>query len=46
MRSLDHPNLMKIEGVFETENSIYFVVEYLKGGLLYDMIKRRHQFTT
>lgn len=46
MRSLNHPNLMKIEGVFETGNSIYFVVEYLRGGLLYDKIKKRHQFTT
>ena len=37
---------MKLDGVYETENSIYFVVEYLKGGLLYDKIKKRHPFTT
>lgn len=46
MRSLDHNNLMKLEGVYETDNSVYFVVEYLRGGLLYDKIKKRHQFTT
>lgn len=46
MRSLSHKNLMKLDGVYQTDNSIYFVVQYLPGGLLYDKIKKRHQFTT
>lgn len=46
MRAFNHDNLMKIEGVYETENSIYMVVEYLKGGVLYEKIKERYKFTT
>lgn len=34
----DHENLMKIEGVYETDNSIYLVTELL-GKPLYDEIK-------
>ena len=45
MRSFDHPSLMKLEGVYETENSLYLCVEYLQGGILYDKIKKRHKFT-
>ena len=29
MRGIDHFNIMKLEGVFETENSIYVILEYL-----------------
>ena len=32
MRKLNHPNLMKLYEVYETENSIYMCVELLKGG--------------
>lgn len=46
MRAFNHDNLMKIEGVYETENSIYMVVEHLKGGVLYEKIKERYKFTT
>ena len=45
MRALDHPNIMKLHEVFETENSIYFILDLLKGGQLYDKIKSRHKFS-
>lgn len=44
MRKLDHPNLMKLYEVYETENSIYMCVELLKGGQLYDHIKFNKDF--
>lgn len=46
MRQLDHPNLMKIYGVYETRNSIYIQIELLKGGQLYDKIKNKYRFST
>lgn len=27
----NHPNLMKLEGVYESENSVYFALEYIEG---------------
>ncbi len=29
MRHINHSNVMKLEGVYETENSIYVILEYL-----------------
>jgi hypothetical protein len=31
MRMLDNENIMKLEGIYETENSIYVILEYLEG---------------
>ena len=31
MRALDHPNLMKLYEVYETQNSIYMCLELLEG---------------
>ena len=33
---LDHPNIVKLYGVFEEENHICLVLEYLNGGTLFD----------
>jgi calcium-dependent protein kinase len=30
-KMFNHPNLMKLEGVYESENSIYFALEYVEG---------------
>lgn len=35
---------MKLFEVFESDNSLYIVVELLEGGLLYDKIKSKHKF--
>lgn len=37
---------MKLYGVYESQNSIYIMVELLEGGQLYDKIKHRHKFTS
>lgn len=39
MRTLNHHSLMKLEEVFESENSLYIIFELLDGGQLYDKIK-------
>ncbi len=39
MRRLSHTNIMKLEGVYETENSIYVILEYLEGSQLNDLLK-------
>ena len=31
MRRVNHSSIMKLEGVYETENSIYVILEYLEG---------------
>lgn len=35
---------MKLFEVFESDNSLYVVVELLEGGQLYDKIKAKYQF--
>lgn len=44
MRALDHSNIMKLHEVFETENSLYFILDLLEGGQLYDKIKLKYKF--
>jgi serine/threonine protein kinase len=34
LRNLDHPNIIKLEEVYETENSVYVVQELCEGGSL------------
>lgn len=45
MRTLNHRNLMNVFEVYESQNSIYIIVELLEGGQLYDKVKARHKFT-
>lgn len=42
--SLDHPNIIHIIDVFEENNTAYYVMEYIDGGSLSDMIKRNGAF--
>ncbi len=44
MRNLNHKFCMKLHEVFESENSLYIVVELLEGGQLYDKIKAKYKF--
>lgn len=46
MRDLEHPNLMKLHEVYETQNSIYMGLELLEGDLLYDLHKVKRKFTS
>ncbi|KAJ3123310.1 hypothetical protein HK098_002047 [Nowakowskiella sp. JEL0407] len=38
MRLLDHPNIVKLRDVIETEKSIILAMEYVPGGELYDFL--------
>jgi len=41
MRMLDHPNIIKLYEVYEDEQYIYMIEEYLRGGELLKEIKER-----
>jgi len=45
VRDLDHPNIVRTYDVFETKSEIYIVLEYMPGGMLYDVIAMYGQFT-
>lgn len=36
---------MKLHEVFETDNSLYFILDLLEGGQLYDKIKLKYKFS-
>src|SRR5690348_17279112 len=40
MRSLDHDNIIKLFEVFETDKSIYLVLELIQGKSLQDVLKK------
>lgn len=45
LKKLDHANLPRIHEFFEDESSYYIVMEYLKGGDLFDRILDSKKFT-
>jgi serine/threonine protein kinase len=46
MRSLNHHNVIRLESVFESDNSIYVVLEFLQGDQLFHKIqKNKGHFT-
>lgn len=44
MKELDHPNLPRIYESFEDESNFYIVLEFCKGGDLFDKIIELHKF--
>ena len=44
LRGMDHPNIIKLYDVFETDTEIYLVTELCSGGELFDRIKARGQY--
>lgn len=36
----DHPNIIRIHAAFEENNTAYYVMDYIEGISLYDMVKR------
>ncbi|CAD8144871.1 unnamed protein product [Paramecium octaurelia] len=40
MAALSHENIVKLEDVYEGENTFYIILEYLKGASLHDMITK------
>lgn len=43
MRALNNPNIIRLHEVFETDNSLYMVLDLLEGGQLYDKIKAKYR---
>ena len=41
---MDHPNIIRLYEVFESDNSYQVVTEYCKGGSIIEFIKRRKIF--
>ncbi len=39
MQKLNHPNIVQLVDIYETENSLEILLEYLPGGNLFDKIK-------
>lgn len=45
MRNLDHPNIIKLYEVYETDNHLNLVLELLHGGELFDKILTKGFYT-
>jgi calcium-dependent protein kinase len=43
--SLDHPHVARLEMVYETDEDLHLVMEYMAGGELYDRLAARKQYT-
>ncbi|KAF9219530.1 Pkinase-domain-containing protein [Gyrodon lividus] len=41
MKLMNHPNILRIYDVFEGENELYLVLEYVEGGELFDFLVNR-----
>jgi calcium-dependent protein kinase len=42
---LDHPNIVNIYEVFEEDDCIILILEYMAGGELYDSVGQKTKFT-
>lgn len=45
LKLVDHPNIIRLEGLYESKNYIYIVMEMLKGGELFERIVGRPRFS-
>ena len=45
LKLVNHPNIIHMEGLFETKTHLYIVMEMLKGGELFERIVGRPRFT-
>ena len=45
MREIDHPNLIRYDGLYETDSLVYLVTEYLSGGTLEETLKAKTSHT-
>lgn len=43
--ALDHPHIARLEKVFETDDELYLVMEFMAGGELYDRLSAKKQYT-
>ena len=40
MATLDHDSVVKLEEVYEGENTFYLILEHLKGNSLHDLLSK------
>ena len=45
LKLVNHPNIIRMEGLYETKKHLYIVMEMLKGGELFERIVGRPRFT-
>jgi calcium-dependent protein kinase len=45
LKSMDHPNILKLYEVFEDQKQIHLVTELCTGGELFDFIIMKHKFS-
>jgi len=45
LKKVDQPYCVQLEAIYETNNHLYLVLEYCKGGELFDMICQHSHFT-
>lgn len=45
LQKVDHPHCVRLEAIYSTQNHLYLVLEYCKGGELFDMICQHSHFT-
>ena len=43
--SLDHPNIIKVFGMYEDDASVFIVTELLRGGELFDRIVQHEYYS-
>merc|ERR1719464_961495 len=43
--SLDHPHVARLEMVYETQEELHFVMEYMEGGQLFDRLSSKGTFS-
>lgn len=43
--TLDHPHIARLEKVFETEDDVHLVMEFMAGGELYDRLSQRKRYS-
>ena len=45
LKKLDHPNILKIFEVYNSEDAFYLITEYCKGGDLFNIIEQKKKLT-
>lgn len=41
MKKIEHPNIVKLHDVYQTNNNMYIVTEYCRGGDLHCLLKKQ-----
>lgn len=42
---MDHPNIVKLFGIFSDEEHIYLIMEYMEDGSLYSLVKKEKKLS-